>query len=110
MPWRPEHEYWKAVVGERLERLGYTVTEEAAIGGGKTVDLQATRREEEVWVEVETGRSDIPGNITKLSGLPGRKVMVFTTKTLLAEYETAAKEGLGPDVLLLNTSDLGRLQ
>ena len=105
-----EHEYWKAVIGERLERLGYIVTEESPVGGGKTVDLHATRGTEETWVEVETGRSDIPANITKLSGLPGRKVVVFTTKTLLADHEKAAKEGLGPDVLLLNTSDLGRLQ
>jgi hypothetical protein len=106
----PEHEYWKAVITERLTRLGYTVTEEAPIGGGKTVDLHGKRDEEEVWVEVETGRSDITANITKLSGLSGRKVMVFTTKTLLAEYEAAAKEGLGPDVLLLTTGDLGRLE
>jgi hypothetical protein len=106
----PEHEYWKAVVGERLGRLGYAVTEEAAIGGGKTVDLHAKRGEEDVWVEVETGRSEIPANITKLSNLRGRKVMVFTTKPLLAEHEGSAREALGEDALLLTTSDLDALR
>jgi len=104
-----EHEYWKAVITERLERLGYAVTEEAPVGGGKTVDLHGKRGDEAVWVEVETGRSDIPANITKLSNLPGRKVMVFTTKPLLAEHEGSAREGLGEDTLLLTTSDLDAL-
>ena len=105
-----EHEYWKAVIRERLERLGYVVTEEAAVGGGKTVDLHATRTSDQVWVEVETGRSDIPANITKLSGLAGRRVIVFTSRPLLAEHEMAAREVLGEEGLLLTTSELDSLR
>jgi hypothetical protein len=41
-----EHEYWKYRVRQHLERRGYTVEEEYAIGGGKTVDLHARRHAE----------------------------------------------------------------
>lgn len=105
----PEHEYWKAVVWERLERLGYAVQDEAPVGGGKTVDLHATRDASDVWVEVETGRSDIPANITKLASLAGRRVVVFTTLPLLRAHESAARDAIGPDALLLTTSDLDTL-
>lgn len=104
-----EHEYWKAVVRGRFERLGYSVAEEAPVGGGRTVDLYAKRGEEEAWVEVETGRSDIPANIKKLSGLVGRKVMIFTTRPLLAAHQESARSVLGPDALLLTTPELESL-
>lgn len=105
----PEHEYWKAVVGERLERLGYTVEEEDPVGGGKTIDLHAKRDGQDLWVEVETGRSDIPANIAKLASLAGRTVMVFTSRPLLTANEKTAREALGHDALLLTTSDLESL-
>lgn len=104
-----EHEYWKAAIRERLERLEYTVTEEEPVGGGRSVDLHAKRGDEEVWVEVETGRSDIPKNIEKLHGLTGRHAMVFTTRPLLATNEHAARERLGEHAILITTSDLDTL-
>jgi hypothetical protein len=104
-----EHEYWKAVVRERLERLGYAVTEEEPVGGGKTVDVHGKRGEDDVWAEVETGRSDIRANIEKLASLPGRRVMVFTAKPLLAEFEALARGVLGHQALLITTSDLEEL-
>lgn len=57
----------------------------------------------------ETRRSDIPANIAKLSGLVGRKVIVFTARPLLATHEVSARESLGPDALLLTTGDLDEL-
>ena len=73
------------------------------------MDLHASGGDD-IWVEVETGRSDIPANITKLSGLAGRKAIVFTSRPLLAEHETAAREALGEEGLLLTTSELDSLR
>lgn len=73
-----EHEYWKYRVRLQLERRGYTVVEEQPVGGGKTVDVYGTRGDEEVWVEVETGRSDVRANIEKLQELTGTKVVFLT--------------------------------
>ncbi len=95
-----EHEYWKWFIKGRLERQGYRVQEEYAIGGGKTVDLRAERDEEVLWVEVETGRSDIAANIEKCRDLAGRKVMVFTNEA--ARAATPEEEG----VVFLTTGEI----
>jgi energy-coupling factor transporter ATP-binding protein EcfA2 len=73
-----EHEYWKYRVRLQLERRGYTVAEEQPVGGGKTVDVYGKRGDAEVWVEVETGRSDVGANIAKLEQLSGCKVVFLT--------------------------------
>ena len=39
----PEHEYWKHVLKERLEKMGCKVKEEYPITGGKRVDLYAIK-------------------------------------------------------------------
>jgi hypothetical protein len=100
----PEHEYWKAVLRERLERLGFLVTEEAPVGGGKTVDLHGKRLAEEIWVEVETGRSDIPANVEKLRALPGTRIFVFTTNPL-REENASVIQTLGANAFALTTAD-----
>lgn len=81
-----EHEYWKWAIRSRLERAGYAVDEEYPVGDGKTVDLRATLGSEVVWVEVETGRSDILANIAKCRALPGRVVFVFTDAQTRDQY------------------------
>jgi len=59
------HEYWKHELRTMLERHGWHVTEEFALGGGKTADLRADRRDRTLFIEVETGRSDIAANLAK---------------------------------------------
>lgn len=98
-----EHEYWKWAITQRLERKGYTVTAEAPVGGGKTVDLKGVRGEETLWVEIETGRSNIQANAAKCRGLPGRVVFVFTTAAN-RDRHTLAEGGEA-----LATTDLERL-
>jgi hypothetical protein len=53
-----EHEYWKKLTAERYRAEGYSVEEEVPIGGGKAVDLVATKDGKRVAIEVETGKSD----------------------------------------------------
>ena len=59
------HEYWKKKIGNYLREKGYEVIEEKPIGDGKSVDLVATDGEEEMAIEIETGKSDSMYNIRK---------------------------------------------
>lgn len=104
----PEHEYWKHVIADRLRQQGFTVTEEHPIGDGKTVDLHATRGDEHVFIEVETGRSDIIANATKCRGLTGSVVFVFTDGRVREEH-AAALDAVLPTARLLTTADLRNL-
>jgi len=99
-----EHEYWKHTVKRKLEALGYNVTEEFPIGNGKTVDLHAVRDHEEVWVEIETGRSSVQANMEKCRALVGRKVFIFTRNELRGE------QSLARDCVLLTAAEIDQLK
>jgi hypothetical protein len=104
----PEHEYWKFIIADRLRKRGFTVTEEYAVGGGKTVDLYAERGEEHLFVEVETGRSDIGANATKCAALRGTVLFVFTDAQVRDEHAADIRAAL-PTARLLTTADLREL-
>ena len=56
------HGYWKRFYTTRFRNAGYEVKEEAERNSGR-VDLLATRKEEIVAVEIETGKSDVVKNV-----------------------------------------------
>jgi predicted RecB family endonuclease len=60
----PEHEYWKYIIAEQFKEKGYTVEFEVQING-HCADLVAKKDEENIAVEVETGKSDAISNITQ---------------------------------------------
>ena len=60
-----QHEYWKQRIAEDYRRRGYAVEEEVQIGGGKAVDLVATKPGKRIAIEVETGRSNAVENVRK---------------------------------------------
>lgn len=103
-----EHEYWKHMIAARLQRSGYQLTPEYPVGGGKTVDLLAERDTKKVFVEIETGKSDIAANAAKLRDVLGRIVFVFTNEQ---ERETHRSMILAvrPDAELLTTATLESL-
>jgi len=100
----PEHEYWKHTITGLLEARGYRVTPEYAVGDGRAVDLHATRNDQELFVEIETGKSNIPANIAKCRDLPGTVVFVFTDQRILEQY----RHTLG-NATALTTADLDQL-
>jgi hypothetical protein len=61
-----EHSFWVMKAAEHFEDKGYAVTREHVIKGNGAVDLLAERPGERVAIEVETGKSDIPGNLAKV--------------------------------------------
>ncbi len=108
--WRrggPAHEYWRARIRQLLERRGYTVTDEYSVGEQRAVDLHATKHNHEVFVEIETGKSDIGANITKCNGLRGTVVFFFVTSELREAWREALASLTNP--LSLTPSDLERL-
>jgi len=80
-----EHEFWKHELRSVLQRHGYEVAEEFALGGGKTADLRAARNERVLFIEVETGRSDIAANVAKYSS-DADLIVFFTSADIAARY------------------------
>ena len=70
-----------------------------------TVDLHAARRDDTLWVEIETGRSDTNANIEKCRTLNGRRAFIFTTAQVRDQHRAVASE-----FLLITTSELERLR
>ena len=85
----PEHRYWKKRLAEHLRSQGWEVVEEHPLGGGKAIDLLATRDGKRVAIEVETGKSDAAVNIQKCLAAGVDEVVVVATSAqvqqLLAE-------------------------
>jgi energy-coupling factor transporter ATP-binding protein EcfA2 len=103
-----EHEYWKFTIAEHLRSRGFTVTEEAPLGGGKTVDLLATREQHQIVIEVETGRSDIIANALKCAAFDGEVAFVFTDPSVKAAYAPQIHALLSA-ARVLSTSELSTL-
>jgi hypothetical protein len=75
----PVHTYWKRRLAEHLRACGYEVAEEFAVGGGKTIDLVATRGGKRVAFEIETGHSDAAANVRKCLNAGVDGVVAVTT-------------------------------
>jgi hypothetical protein len=78
-----EHEYWKDRVARHFMKLGYKVTKEVGING--YADVTATKGDERVAIEVETGKSDVQANLTKYQGKDYTKVILLATQASVAQ-------------------------
>jgi hypothetical protein len=81
----PEHRYWKKRLAEHLRACSYGVTEEYAVGGGKTIDLVAKRNGKRVALEIETGKSDAAANVQKCLRAGMNQVIVVATTTAVRD-------------------------
>jgi len=104
-----EHSFWVMKVAEHFEAKGYAVTREHVIAGNGAVDLLAERPGEQVAVEVETGKSDIPTNLAK-SRQAGfdRIVLVATSPAAVGICQRAIEQVPGgcPSVEILTWLDV----
>lgn len=80
-----EHEFWKHELHAVLQRHGYAVAEEFPLGGGKTADVRAERDNHVLFIEVETGRSDIAANVAKYRS-DADLVVFFTSAEVAQRY------------------------
>lgn len=101
-----EHEFWKHELRTRLQRRGYTIAEEYALGAGRTADLRAERQGQVLFVEVETGRSDIAANLAKYHD-DNDLVVLFTNDTA-ARYRDLILLAR-PSTRCLTTAELHRI-
>ena len=97
-----EHEFWRARIRERCESRGFTVTEEYHLGAGKRVDLLAQHKGRKIFIEIETGKSDVLANIAKCKG-QGDLIIFFTNAVALAATPVPR------DVLALTPESLSQL-
>lgn len=86
-----EHSYWASKIADGFERQGYEVTFEHHVKGDGTVDVVAQRAGKRVAIEVETGKSDIKENLSKLQGAGFDRVVLVATS---ASAVTACQRAL----------------
>ncbi|MGD0089207.1 MAG: ATP-binding protein [Planctomycetota bacterium] len=81
----PVHEFWRRHTTLTLKKQGYEVSREVRIPGNGCVDLCATRDDERLAVEIETGASDIKGNLRKAleDGFSGVVLVAVTPDAVL---------------------------
>lgn len=99
-----EHSYWVMRVAEQFTRTGYDVTREQAIAGKGAVDLVAERGGERVAIEIETGKSDIAANLTKLAHAGfARVLLVATSPSAAAACQRAIEKDGSAQAVRLHT-------
>jgi len=109
----PEHAYWQRRIALALRELGYRVTEEYPIGGGRSIDLVAVKDGVRIAIEVETGKSEVVHNLRKaLDAGFDRVVCVVLDEKLVEKIAEKAKRLIDSDlVTVIPTKDLfGRLE
>ena len=89
---------------EQLRADGYKVAEEVPVGGGKTIDLVASRDGRRVGFEIETGKSDAAANVRKCLDAGMDRVVVVATSADVRSM-LARKLRPHPSVALLTGSE-----
>ena len=77
------------------------MVKEHAVKGNGAVDLLAHRPGEQIAVEVETGKSDIKGNITKIRDAGFDKIILLATS---AQAVNACRKALNDHADQTNTT------
>ena len=99
-----QHQYWKEKLAQRLRECGYVVQEEHPIGGGRTVDLVASKEGRRIAFEVETGKSNVVANVEKVIGAGMDRLVVVATSAKVKE-SLVAKVRSRPGVQVLTGSE-----
>lgn len=92
-----EHEYWQRYYAAVFAELGYEVAFEAGRRGGR-VDVVATKEMSRIGIEIETGKSDIKGNVVNCLASGFDEILVAATNE---EAAKKVEEVLGSAGLML---------
>jgi len=79
-----EHAYWARRAGQHFEKKGYEVLHEHAVDDNGVIDLLAERAGRRLAIEIETGKSDIRGNIEKLRHAGFERLVMIATSPAAA--------------------------
>ena len=89
-----EHIFWTQRVAEYYESQGYEMRREYRIDGNGAIDLLAENHHQRLAIEIETGKSDIAGNLRKIQGAGFTRIILLATSPAAV---TACKQALdGP--------------
>lgn len=94
-------------IADHLTAKGYDVAKEVPVGGGKTIDIVATRQGKRIAFEIETGKSDTAANVKKCRDAGLDEIVVVATSDLIRNKisRNLSKSG---QAKLLTPSDLLR--
>ena len=81
----PEHRYWVRTIADHLKKQGYEVAEEVPVGGGKAIDIVASRDGKRIAFEIETGKSDVPANVRKCLQVGMDNVIVAASSAQISD-------------------------
>jgi len=83
------HRFWVERIGATFRDRGFAVTEEAAVGEGRAIDLVAQKDGEKVLVEVEVSGRRLKDSIRKLvTSRATRKIVACASSSLLDRART----------------------
>jgi hypothetical protein len=74
-----EHAFWVQKATAFFEQKGYDVVCEHPVQGNGAIDILASRPGEQVAVEIETGKSDIKGNLDKIRSAGFDRIVFIAT-------------------------------
>jgi len=104
-----EHEFWKVELAGQLEGLGFSVEVEYALGDGLSVDLCAVRGDLRLFVEVETGKSDVVGNVRKCARVGGVVLFFFTSQKVFRKFQSLFEQLGNPRMQSCGPKDWPRM-
>jgi hypothetical protein len=103
----PLHRYWVHRIAEHLRASCSNVRIEVPVGGGKTIDVVAERNGKRTAYEIETGKSDVPGNVRKCLEVGiNRVVIVALTRHVQETLERLVSSD--PRVQLTTVGDVAK--
>ena len=86
------HRYWVKKAHDHFEAKGMEITREHPIPGDGAIDLLAERPGERIAIEIETGKSDIKENLTKLRDAGfDRLILIATSPEAVSACTSAMK-------------------
>lgn len=101
-----EHRFWVEKIAEKLRKQGYKVTIEAPIGKGKTIDILAERNGERKAFEIETGKSDVEGNIRKCLKAGFEKITIVATNSNVKNSALSKIQLMYPKVKIIDAGTI----
>jgi len=105
-----EHKFWVSRTARHFEKKSYEVKCEHPVKGNGAIDILATRPGEKVAVEIETGKSNIAENLSKIGDASfDRVVLVATSPTAVSACQRivdSVERGKTPTVELMSWLDV----
>ena len=74
-----EHSFWVNRAAKYFESRSYTVSCEHPVKGNGAIDILAEKPGERVAIEVETGKSNVKGNLSKIENADFDRIILIAT-------------------------------